>query len=82
MHMPSKDKYIGFTGNLEQRLIDHNSGNNPSTKRKEGKWDYTYYEAFLSKKDAIERENRLKGNSRSKQELYKRIYRSFEEIAN
>ena len=72
----SKENYIGFTGDVERRLKEHNGGKNQSTNRQEGEWVLVYYEAFRSEKDARNREERLKAHGRSKQELYKRVEES------
>lgn len=56
--------YIGYTTNLKQRLVAHNSHRNRSTATR-GPWKIMYCEAYLSKKDALGREKFLKsGNGR------------------
>ena len=55
--------YIGFTGNLEQRLKDHNSGKGGRTTMQKHNWLLIYCEVYLNKKDAIGRERFLKGGS-------------------
>lgn len=54
-----KQRYVGVTGNLKQRLLDHRRGQTKTTARFE---DFTlvYYEACLNKKDAEIREKQLK----------------------
>ena len=56
-----KDKkfYIGFTENVEQRIENHNSGKVPSTKKRTP-FKLIYYEAHLSKQDALKRERYFK----------------------
>jgi len=54
-----KQLYTGFTGDLENRLREHNSGRVPSTKRR-CPFDLLYYEACLNEKDALAREKYLK----------------------
>jgi len=56
-----KDKnfYIGFSENLEQRLDEHNSGKNISTKPRRP-FSLKYYEAHTSKSDALRRERYFK----------------------
>ena len=44
--------YIGFSSNLEKRLLDHNSGKSRYTKAKLP-WRLVYQEGFNSKKEAI-----------------------------
>ena len=51
--------YIGYTNALKRRLREHNSGKSLSTK---GRRPFTllYYEAHLSKSDALRREHYFK----------------------
>ena len=59
--LQNKDKklYIGFTTNLKSRLQKHNSGSVESTKPYRP-WKLIFYEAYVSKKDAMRREEYLK----------------------
>ena len=71
--LSSKDKksYIGFTNDLARRLKEHNSGKNISTKSRRP-LKLIYYEAHLSKADAMRREQYFKttkGKSTLKQML-------------
>ena len=54
--------YIGFTKNLKKRLFRHNDGLVKSTS-KFRPWKIVYAEAYLEKKDAINREKFLKSGS-------------------
>lgn len=56
-----KDKhfYIGFSENIKKRLADHNAGYNIST-RPRRPFELIYYEAHLSKEDALRRETYFK----------------------
>lgn len=56
-----KDKklYIGFTSDLKRRINEHKNGQARST-RYRGKLQLIYYEAFLSKTDALYREKYYK----------------------
>ena len=65
-------KYVGFTADLKKRLNDHNSQRGAQY-TKTGHWFLAYYEAFLSRKDAITRENKLKQDGRSRYQLFRRI---------
>lgn len=58
----NKDKdqlYFGYTNDLKRRLIEHNTGQNTSTKRYMP-WKVIYYEACISEVDAKRRETYLK----------------------
>ena len=68
--------YIGYTGNLEERLQTHNAGGNDSTKGHT--WRYAYYEAYADKEEAVLRERRLKSHGQSKRQLKARITRSIQ----
>ena len=51
--------YLGQTANLEERIIRHNHKRSKYT-RSGVPWILVYYEVFLSRKDAINRERFLK----------------------
>ena len=57
------DLYIGYTRNLHNRIIDHNSGKGSRTTKKSSKWTLVYLEGYLDQKDALGREKFLKGGS-------------------
>ena len=48
------DFYIGSTNDLKRRLVDHNEGRNWSTRGRS--WAVVYYEAYVSRATANERE--------------------------
>ena len=54
--------YIGFTTNLKNRLFYHNSGRNTYTKFRRP-FKLIYAEAYLNKRDALERERFLKSGA-------------------
>jgi len=54
--------YIGYTKDIENRIIKHNRGDNYSTKAKRP-WKLIYYEAYLNKYDALGRERFLKSGA-------------------
>lgn len=76
----TKERYIGYTNNLEKRLSEHNTDKNKSTKGK-GLWLIVYYEMYKSKEDAKIREHRLKYYGQALNELTKRIKGSLQ-LAN
>jgi len=51
--------YIGFTSDLKRRIKEHNNGRSSSTKSRRP-LHLIYYEAHLSKKDALRREQYFK----------------------
>ena len=51
--------YIGFSENLEKRVLQHNNGESAYTSRKIP-WKLVYFEEFTLKSDALKREKFLK----------------------
>jgi putative endonuclease len=51
--------YVGFTNDLKRRVKEHKIGKTQTTSRMADKF-LVYYEASLSKEDAMEREKQLK----------------------
>jgi len=51
--------YLGYTGNLEKRLKQHNTARSDHTATKKP-WKLVYKERFESKSEAIKRERFLK----------------------
>jgi len=72
----SFERYIGFTSDLRERIKEHNSGRNVSTRRIRGKWVLIYAEAYKSEIDARRREQSLKSHGSAKHELFKRLSNS------
>ena len=68
----SPEYYIGYSTDLKKRIENHNAGGNTST-RKGRPWKLIYYESFLKKSVARDREKKLKQRGRAWQELVKRI---------
>ncbi len=56
----NKSLYIGYTADLRKRLKDHNAGINKSTKPFIP-YKLIFYESFIDKQDAKNREIYLKG---------------------
>ena len=76
-HTITKQIYIGKTNNLKRRLDEHNTKQQTATVRKSGEWKLIYAEAYRDKKDADERELKLKQHGSNKLWLKKRIKNSF-----
>jgi putative endonuclease len=75
LKLNNNDLYIGYTEDLNKRLITHQSGESRFTKPYRPV-KLVYYEAYLSKEDATKREYHLKtGQQREllKQRLLKSI---------
>ena len=70
-----KDLYIGFTNDIEKRIEDHNSGKNIST-RSRRPFKLLYYEAHISKEDALRRERYFK-TAKGKTTLHQILRNSF-----
>jgi putative endonuclease len=67
--------YIGTTTNLQKRLKEHNNGLSLATKFKRP-WVLIYAEWYRSRKDALERERRLKKHKTGWIKLKERIKNS------
>lgn len=66
--------YIGFTSDLKQRIKEHESGKNFSTKSRRP-FRLVFYEALLTKEEALERERFYK-TGRGHEVLYKILFKS------
>ena len=73
--------YIGFTTDLKRRIMEHKNGKNVATRRLLPV-ELVYYEAYRSKKDAKNREYRLKQYGNALSHLKRRISFSLEIIHN
>jgi putative endonuclease len=65
--------YIGYTNDIEKRLLEHNSGKTKSLQSKLP-MKLVYSESFETKTEAIKRERQLKNSSWHKNELFNRIF--------
>jgi putative endonuclease len=52
--------YIGYTSNLEKRIISHNHKLNKGWTKRYQPWELIYKEAYPDKKTALRREKELK----------------------
>jgi len=62
--------YIGYTSDLERRLIDHNDGRSRYTSKKVP-WKLVYTESYNSKSEALKRERFLK--KQRNREFYRKL---------
>ncbi|RLD36635.1 MAG: GIY-YIG nuclease family protein [Bacteroidetes bacterium] len=61
LYSPQFNKiYIGFSGNLQNRLRIHNSLENTGWTAKYQPWEIFYFEEFETKYEAMKRERQLK----------------------
>lgn len=58
--LENESLYIGYTSDLRRRLQEHNLGQNKATKPFIP-YRLIHYEAFLQKRNAVKREEYLKG---------------------
>ena len=70
--MKDKNLYIGYTNNLDRRLIEHNSRTSQSTKSR-APFELIYYESYKVREDAEHREDMLKLFGRALGGLKRRI---------
>ncbi len=65
-----KKTYVGYTNNLEKRVIKHNS--NKGAKSTKGyKWDLIFKKKFLSKSKAMSYEYKLKKDRKKRSSILK-----------
>ena len=64
--------YIGQTDDLKRRFAEHKTGKSTYTSQTTD-WRLVYYEAYTSRKLAMNRERKLKPRARAFQELIKRM---------
>lgn len=71
-----KKFYIGLTNNIASRIKKHKTGKVYFTHNDPGDWFLVYFETYLSKYDAAEREQRLKDHGQAIRKLKGRITKS------
>jgi|WetSurMetagenome_2_1015567.scaffolds.fasta_scaffold219112_2 putative endonuclease len=71
--------YYGFTKDLRLRLKQHND--NQSFATKNHSWQLVYYESYLAKEDAYDREKSLKHYGQALGHLKRRLKRSLSKIS-
>jgi len=73
--LKNKSFYIGCTNNLKKRIWEHNNEKSYHTK-KYAPWRLVYFEGFISKIDAYNREKALKYNAQGLRRLKERLKNS------
>ena len=79
-NLQTKKYYFGCTDDLKKRFEEHRSGRNISTKLNCKFWRLIFYEAYLSKKDALIREKQFKKFGSANLFLKKRLTNSLLEL--
>jgi len=70
------DFYIGHTGDLKRRYVEHNAGKVHATRGR--RWKLIYYEAYHVLDAARDRERIMKHDGRTRRALMERIKRFLE----
>ena len=65
---PKNHLYVGCTGNVEERVIRHNSGDGAEFTKRNKDFKFVYQEKFSTLLEARRRENQIKGWRREKKE--------------
>ena len=60
--------YVGYTKDIKERLILHNSGKGAKFTRGR-KWNLIYYKIYKNKKKAMQEEYKLKKNQRLRKQI-------------
>ena len=71
----TKELYIGFTSDLDERLLAHNSPRNIATKHTTP-WEFIYVEGYKSERGTRLREKKLKHHGNSKRFVKERVKNS------
>lgn len=64
--------YIGCTSDLKKRILEHNKNQSYHTK-KYSPWKLIYFEGYISKDDAFDREKSLKLHAQGLRRLKERL---------
>lgn len=68
---PAPGFYIGATSDLRKRVAGHEAGDTHSTRGR--RWRLVYYEAYLTREAAFDRERKLKHDGRTRRVLMDRL---------
>ena len=79
--LKNKRLYIGSSGNLKQRVEDHNNGRGGEYSKRNKPFRLVFYEAFLVKEDALKQERFYKSGY-GREVLKEKIKCSLEKIKN
>ena len=71
----TQELYIGFTNDLDKRLLSHNNFKNIATKHGVP-WEFVYVEGYKNESDARSREVKLKHHGNSKRFVKERMRNS------
>ena len=68
--------YIGYTSDLEQRLLSHNKLGKKGWTIKFRPWELVFTEEFESKKEAMDREKQLK-SARGREYVWEKVQKKY-----
>ncbi|WP_020402619.1 GIY-YIG nuclease family protein [Gracilimonas tropica] len=68
--------YVGYTSNLEQRLLSHNKLGKKGWTIKFRPWEVVFTEEFETKKQAMKRESQLK-SAQGREYVWKCVHEKF-----
>ncbi|MFD2532750.1 GIY-YIG nuclease family protein [Gracilimonas halophila] len=77
LYSPDHEKiYIGYTSNLEQRLLSHNKLGKKGWTIKFRPWELVFTEEFENKKEAMNREKQLK-TAKGREYVWEKIQKKY-----
>ena len=77
LYSPKYEKiYIGYTSNIEQRLLSHNVLGKKGWTIKYRPWELVFTEEYAEKREAMNREKELKGANQRRQ-IWEMIRKNF-----
>ena len=77
LYSPDHDKiYIGYTSNLELRLLSHNKLGKKGWTIKYRPWELVFTEEFETKKEALKREKELK-SAKGREYVWREIRKKY-----
>ncbi|MDR9414728.1 MAG: GIY-YIG nuclease family protein [Gracilimonas sp.] len=77
LYSPKYDKiYVGYTSNLEQRLLSHNKLGKKGWTIKYRPWEVVFTEEFETKKEAMKREKQLK-SAKGRQYVWEQVNQKY-----
>ncbi|HET8866149.1 MAG TPA: GIY-YIG nuclease family protein [Gracilimonas sp.] len=77
LYSPNYEKiYVGYTSNMEQRLLSHNKLGKKGWTIKFRPWELVFTEEFEDKKEAMKREKQLK-SAKGREYVWEQIRKKY-----